>query len=79
MRKVKFKVVRLFFNGQKRSVFAGYAIFVATHEMGFARAVMDRMYFFDEGLIIESSTPEDIFHNPQEERTKLSLSQILQQ
>jgi polar amino acid transport system substrate-binding protein/general L-amino acid transport system ATP-binding protein len=45
--------------------------------MGFARGVADRMYFFDEGLIVESGTPHDIFHNPQEDRTKLFLSQIL--
>jgi general L-amino acid transport system ATP-binding protein len=57
---------------------SGMTMLVVTHEMGFARAVADRMYFFDEGLIVESGTPEDIFHNPQEERTKLFLSQILQ-
>ena len=56
----------------------GMTMLVVTHEMGFARAVADRMYFFDEGLIVESGTPDDIFHNPQEERTKLFLSQILQ-
>jgi len=39
---------------------------VVTHEMGFSRAVVDRKYFFDEGLIVESGMPEDIFHNPQE-------------
>ena len=37
---------------------------VVTHEMGFARAVADLMYFFDERLIVESGTPEDIFHKP---------------
>jgi len=57
---------------------SGMTMLVVTHEMGFARAVSDRMYFFDEGLIVESGTPHDIFHNPQEERTKLFLSQILQ-
>ena len=57
---------------------SGMTMLVVTHEMGFARAVADRMYFFDEGLIVESGTPNDIFHNPQEERTKLFLSQILQ-
>ncbi len=56
----------------------GMTMLVVTHEMGFARAVADRMYFFDEGLIVESGSPDDIFHNPQEERTKLFLSQILQ-
>ncbi|MCK4490569.1 MAG: amino acid ABC transporter ATP-binding protein [Anaerolineales bacterium] len=57
---------------------SGMTMIVVTHEMGFARAVSDRMYFFDEGLIVESGTPEDIYNNPQEERTKLFLSQILQ-
>ena len=57
---------------------SGMTMLVVTHEMGFARAVADRMYFFDEGLIVESGTPDDIFHNPQEDRTKLFLSQILQ-
>jgi general L-amino acid transport system ATP-binding protein len=56
---------------------SGMTMVVVTHEMGFARGVADRMYFFDEGLIVESGTPHDIFHNPQEDRTKLFLSQIL--
>jgi len=57
---------------------SGITMLVVTHEMGFARAVADRMVFFDEGMIIESGSPEDVFHNPQEDRTKLFLSQILQ-
>ena len=57
---------------------SGMPMLVVTHEMGFARAVADRMFFFDEGLIVESGTPTDIFNNPQEDRTKLFLSQILQ-
>lgn len=56
---------------------SGMTMLVVTHEMGFARAVADRMYFFDEGLIVESGTPDDIFNNPQKDRTKLFLSQIL--
>ena len=55
----------------------GMTMLVVTHEMGFARGVADRMYFFDEGLIVETGSPHDIFHNPQEDRTKLFLSQIL--
>ena len=50
---------------------------VITHEMGFAREVADRMMMFDEGVIMEEGTPEQIFENPQSERTKLFLSQIL--
>jgi general L-amino acid transport system ATP-binding protein len=58
---------------------SGMTMIVVTHEMGFAKAVADRMYFFDEGLVIESGTPNDIFGSPQEDRTKLFLSQILTQ
>jgi ABC-type polar amino acid transport system ATPase subunit len=50
---------------------------VVTHEMGFAREVADRMIFFDHGQIVEQGTPEQIFTAPQEDRTKLFLSQIL--
>jgi len=53
-------------------------LLVITHEMGFAKAVADRMFFFDEGKIVESGTPENIFDNPKEERTKFFLSKILQ-
>jgi general L-amino acid transport system ATP-binding protein len=56
---------------------SGMTMLVVTHEMGFARAVADRMFFFDQGQIVESGTPQDIFSNPQEDRTKLFLSQIL--
>jgi general L-amino acid transport system ATP-binding protein len=56
---------------------SGMTMLVVTHEMGFARAVADRMFFFDEGLVVESGTPSDIFDRPQEDRTKLFLSQIL--
>jgi general L-amino acid transport system ATP-binding protein len=56
---------------------SGMTMLVVTHEMGFARAVADRMFFFDQGQIVESGTPEDIFKKPKEDRTKLFLSQIL--
>jgi general L-amino acid transport system ATP-binding protein len=56
---------------------SGMTMVVVTHEMGFARAVADRMYFFDEGLVVESGTPDEIFGAPKEDRTKLFLSQIL--
>ena len=55
----------------------GMTMLVVTHEMGFARAVANRMYFFDEGQIVESGTPNEIFQSPREDRTKLFLSQIL--
>ena len=57
---------------------SGMTMLVVTHEMGFARAVADRMYFFDYGNIVESGTPDEIFKSPKEDRTKLFLSQILQ-
>jgi general L-amino acid transport system ATP-binding protein len=55
----------------------GMTMIVVTHEMGFARGVAHRMFFFDQGQIVESGTPETLFNHPQEERTKLFLSQIL--
>jgi len=57
---------------------SGMTMIVVTHEMGFAKAVADRMYFFDDGQIVETGTPEEIFTNPKEDRTKLFLSQILE-
>ena len=56
---------------------SGMTIVAVTHEMGFARAVADRMIFFDKGEIVEQGTPKQIFENPQNDRTKLFLSQIL--
>ncbi len=56
---------------------SGMTMIVVTHEMGFAREVADRIIFFDYGQIVEENTPEEFFHNPQHERTKLFLSQIL--
>ena len=56
---------------------SGMTMLVVSHEMGFARAVANRLFFFDLGNIVESGSPEDIYNNPQEDRTKLFLSQIL--
>ena len=56
---------------------SGMTMICVTHEMGFAKEVADRFLFFDEGLIVESGTPQHFFENPEEERTKLFLSQIL--
>jgi general L-amino acid transport system ATP-binding protein len=56
----------------------GMTMMVVTHEMGFARQVADRVIFMDFGQIVEMNTPEAFFRNPQHERTKLFLSQILQ-
>ncbi|MGH3092315.1 MAG: amino acid ABC transporter ATP-binding protein [Gaiellaceae bacterium] len=56
---------------------SGMTMIVITHEMGFARAVADRMVFMADGEIVEVGTPEHFFTNPQEERTKQFLAQIL--
>ena len=56
---------------------AGMTMIVVTHEMGFARAVADRVVFMADGQIVEVGTPEHFFTDPREERTKLFLSQIL--
>jgi polar amino acid transport system ATP-binding protein len=55
----------------------GMTMVVVTHEMGFAREVGDRVLFMDEGVIIEEGTPDEIFNNAQNERTKAFLSKIL--
>ena len=56
---------------------SGMTMICVTHEMGFARKVANRVIFMDEGEIIEQNEPEAFFNNPQSERTKLFLSQIL--
>ena len=55
----------------------GMTMVVVTHEMGFAREVGDRVLFMDGGQIIEEGTPEQIFGDPQNERTKNFLAKIL--
>ena len=55
----------------------GMTMIVVSHEMGFARQVADRVIFMDEGQIVEQNEPKEFFDNPQNERTKLFLSQIL--
>jgi len=55
----------------------GMTMIVVTHEMGFARKVANRVIFMDEGQIVEENEPEAFFGNPQNDRTKLFLSQIL--
>ncbi len=56
---------------------SGMTMVVVTHEMGFAREVADRVIFMDSGRIVEVGTPDHFFENPQHDRTKLFLSQIL--
>ncbi len=55
----------------------GMTMVIVTHEMGFAREAADRVFFMDQGYIMEQGTPEEIFENPQNERTKSFLSKVL--
>ncbi|MCP4371727.1 MAG: amino acid ABC transporter ATP-binding protein [Deltaproteobacteria bacterium] len=55
----------------------GMTMIVVTHEMGFAKSVAHRVLFMDYGKIVEGNTPDEFFDNPQQDRTKLFLSQIL--
>ena len=55
----------------------GMTMVVVTHEMGFAREVADRVVFMDEGYIVEEGTPDEVFGNPREERTRSFLDKVL--
>ena len=55
----------------------GMTMVIVTHEMGFAKEVADRVLFMDDGLIVEQGKPEELFGNPQNERTKSFLSKVL--
>lgn len=55
----------------------GMTMICVTHEMGFARNVANRVIFMDEGEVVEQNSPSEFFDNPQNERTKEFLSQIL--
>jgi glutamine transport system ATP-binding protein len=61
----------------KALVLEGMTMVVVSHEMGFAREVAHRVIFMDEGLIVEENTPENIFSNPQNERTRNFLGKVL--
>jgi len=56
---------------------SGMTMVVVTHEMGFAREVATRVLFMDQGVVMESGTPQQIFENPQNDRTKQFLSKVL--
>lgn len=56
---------------------SGMTMVIVTHEMGFAREVASRVLFIDQGVVTESGTPEEVFGNPQNERTKNFLSKVL--
>jgi general L-amino acid transport system ATP-binding protein len=55
----------------------GMTMIVVSHEMGFAKSVAHRVLFMDDGQIVEGNSPKEFFENPQHDRTKLFLSQIL--
>ncbi len=55
----------------------GMTMVCVTHEMGFARAAANRIIFMDQGMVVEDTTPNDLYNNPQHERTRLFLSKIL--
>ncbi len=56
---------------------SGMTMIVVTHEMGFAREVADSVVFMDDGVVVESGSPDDVLVNPQHERTKTFLSKVL--
>lgn len=56
---------------------SGMTMVIVTHEMGFAREVASRVIFMDQGIVMETGTPEEVFTNPKNERTKLFLSKVL--
>ena len=56
---------------------SGMTMVIVTHEMGFAREVADRVLFMDRGVILEQGTPQEVFGNPKDERTRLFLSKVL--
>lgn len=56
---------------------SGMTMVIVTHEMGFAREVASRVLFIDQGVVLESGTPEEVFNHPKNERTKIFLSKVL--
>jgi polar amino acid transport system ATP-binding protein len=70
------ELVRGVLDVMKQLAFAGMTMLVVTHEMGFARDVASRAVFMDEGVIVEEGTPEQVFDNPQNDRTKDFLGHI---
>jgi glutamine transport system ATP-binding protein len=61
----------------KNLALEGMTMIVVTHEMGFAREVGHRVFFMDEGILMEEGTPAQIFDNPQNPRTQAFLSKVL--
>jgi polar amino acid transport system ATP-binding protein len=55
----------------------GMTMVIVTHEMGFARKISNRIFFMDEGMIVEQGSPDQIFDNPKKERTRVFMSKVL--
>ena len=73
------EMIKEVLDAMKELALSGMTMIVVTHEMGFAKTVADRMVFMDEGKIVEEASPDKFFNNPESDRTKLCLSQILHQ
>ena len=71
------EMIKEVLDAMKELALSGMTMIVVTHEMGFAKEVADRVMLFEEGLMVEENTPTEFFDNPQNDRTKLFLSQIL--
>ena len=71
------EMIKEVLDAMKELALSGMTMIVVTHEVGFAKEVADRVMLFDEGLMVEENTPTEFFDNPQNDRTKLFLSQIL--
>jgi general L-amino acid transport system ATP-binding protein len=71
------EMVREVLDAMKTLARSGMTMVTVTHEVGFAREVADRIVFMDGGMVIETATPEKFFNNPQSDRTKQFLAQIL--
>ena len=71
------EMIKEVLDAMKELALSGMTMIVVTHEMGFAKEVADRVMLLDEGLMVEENTPTEFFDNPQNDRTKLFLSQIL--
>ncbi len=71
------EMIKEVLDAMKELAQSGMTMIVVTHEIGFAKEVADRVLFFDDGQLIEEAEPETFFSNPQHNRTKLFLSQIL--
>jgi polar amino acid transport system ATP-binding protein len=64
-------------DAMRRLADEGMTMIVVTHEVGFAREVGDTAVFMDEGVVVESGKPREVFANPRHERTKAFLSKVL--